>query len=76
MIAEGRSPLSLLDRRPAPATEPIDRPSRVAGVEEDRREGAFGLQVLEQADRDRDLGGTGKARIAAQQGERDRAASL
>src|SRR5258708_31553125 len=57
-------------------TKPVDRPGRVASLAEDRGERAFALQILEQADRYRQLRLAGEARVGPQHRDRRRAAAL
>src|SRR5260221_3718813 len=76
-LIERRSPFLPWSRlRVGITTKPVDRPGRVASLAEDRGERAFALQILEQADRYRQLRLAGEARAGPQHRDRRRAAAL
>src|SRR5258707_2892829 len=76
-LIERRSPFLPWSRlRVGITTKPVDRPGRVASLAEDRGERAFALQILEQADRYRQLRLAGEARVGPQHRDRRRAAAL
>src|SRR5258707_14740670 len=76
-LIERRSPFLPWSRlRVGITTKPVDRPGRVASLAEDRGERAFALQILEQADRYRQLRLAGEARVGPQHRDRRRGAAL